>query len=201
VTSPADALPRRRGLREDDIVDAALDIIRSEGVAGLTMRNLAARLGVTVGAAYKHVASKDDLIWLVANRLYEDVDHTPGESQDALARVRLLLVRFHDVLASHPGLAQYVVAQDSLNHTGPAHLTSTIAGLLAEAGIPPALIGPAMAVLFYYITGELLVHTPRESSRRRRAADLAAGLDVILSGLRTEYVQAMPAVKARRRPA
>jgi len=48
------------------ILDRAFEILRDDGLAALTMRRLAADLGVAPGALYWHVASKQELVATVA---------------------------------------------------------------------------------------------------------------------------------------
>jgi AcrR family transcriptional regulator len=52
----------QEGIGNDEIVDAALDIIVRAGLAGLTLRPLAARAGISVTAISARMGSKDRLI-------------------------------------------------------------------------------------------------------------------------------------------
>lgn len=55
--------PSRRGVaRKNQIIDAALSIIGSDGIAGLSMRGVAAQAGLPLGAVGYYFRSKDDLI-------------------------------------------------------------------------------------------------------------------------------------------
>jgi TetR/AcrR family transcriptional regulator, tetracycline repressor protein len=56
-------------LSRTQIVDAAHAILTEQGLGGLTMRRLAQQLGVQPGALYYHVASKQDLLVAVAERI------------------------------------------------------------------------------------------------------------------------------------
>ena len=56
-------------LSREQIVNAAMTILRSYGLASLSMRNLAKNLGVQPGALYWHVKSKQDLLVLLAERI------------------------------------------------------------------------------------------------------------------------------------
>lgn len=53
---------RRTGLDRDDVIDAALDLVATEGPAALTMRRLSVRLGVATPTIYWHVGSRDGLV-------------------------------------------------------------------------------------------------------------------------------------------
>lgn len=58
---PAGALTGRRR----DIVDAALRILAAEGPAAVTMRRVAAELGIKAPSLYKHVSDKDVIVGLL----------------------------------------------------------------------------------------------------------------------------------------
>ncbi|MGH3275438.1 MAG: TetR family transcriptional regulator [Streptosporangiaceae bacterium] len=60
------------GLSRARIVDAAYSTVREHGLGGLSMRRLAHDLGVQPGALYYHVASKQDLLAAVAERILAD---------------------------------------------------------------------------------------------------------------------------------
>ena len=65
---------RGRGrLTRDRVLDAAVAIADREGLAGLTMRHLAAKLGVAPMALYMHVRSKEELLDGVADRIADDL--------------------------------------------------------------------------------------------------------------------------------
>src|SRR3981081_4526352 len=79
---PPAAADRQAGLGKDTILAAALDTHPERGVAGLSMRVLSQRLGVSLGATYRHVPNKDELLRLVAADLYARVvpaDDTAGD--------------------------------------------------------------------------------------------------------------------------
>lgn len=58
-----DAVKTKKGERtRQAILDAALDLLREEGVEGATMRAVAKRAGVSVGNAYYYFKSKEHLV-------------------------------------------------------------------------------------------------------------------------------------------
>jgi AcrR family transcriptional regulator len=65
---------RRRALTRDRVIAEALAIISADGAAALSMRALAARLGVVPAALYRHVTSKDQLYDLVLDGVLAEVD-------------------------------------------------------------------------------------------------------------------------------
>jgi TetR/AcrR family transcriptional regulator, tetracycline repressor protein len=61
------------GLTKAAIVQAALDLLNEAGMDGLTVRALAARLGVQAPALYWHVRSKQALLDEMATRIWRDI--------------------------------------------------------------------------------------------------------------------------------
>ncbi len=61
------------GITRDRVLDAALAIVEADGVDGITMRELAARLGVAVTAIYWHVGNKQTLLDELADRVIPEL--------------------------------------------------------------------------------------------------------------------------------
>ena len=84
-------------LNRTQIVDAAEDILTHHGLSGLTMRQLALHLGVQPGALYYHVASKQDLLVAVAERILNHSETTVSADDPTQAaldmRAALLPIR------------------------------------------------------------------------------------------------------------
>jgi TetR/AcrR family tetracycline transcriptional repressor len=64
---------RGRGLSPARIVDAALQLIDEQGLAAVTMRALAGRLGVEAMSLYKHVDNRDKLFDAVVDRIVDEL--------------------------------------------------------------------------------------------------------------------------------
>lgn len=67
--------PERPGpLRRDEIVSAARRMLQDSGLESVSLRRLAATLGVTAPALYAHVENKNDLLTAVAEQAFTDLD-------------------------------------------------------------------------------------------------------------------------------
>jgi AcrR family transcriptional regulator len=62
---------RHAGIDRDDVIDAALALVELGGGEALTMRKLAAELGVATTTIYWHVGNRDDLVLAVIARQAE----------------------------------------------------------------------------------------------------------------------------------
>jgi AcrR family transcriptional regulator len=54
--------------RQEQIVTASLEIISESGIQGLTIRNLAKKIGVTDGAIYRHFTGKEEILGTISER-------------------------------------------------------------------------------------------------------------------------------------
>ena len=64
------------------IVEVALEIARERGVKAVTMTSVAERLGVAMPALYYHVASRDELLGLIATSLLDTETPPQRAAQD-----------------------------------------------------------------------------------------------------------------------
>src|SRR5436305_2789756 len=67
----------------DKLCDAALEIFAEKGVEGLTLREVAARLGVSPMTPYRYFKDKDDILAAVRARAFNDF---AGALENAVAR-------------------------------------------------------------------------------------------------------------------
>jgi TetR/AcrR family transcriptional regulator, tetracycline repressor protein len=103
--------PRRRGrppraqqpLSRDRVLRAALALLDSRGLASVSVRQLASRLGVTPMALYNHFASKDDLLDALHEAVLLDVVRSgPRRGASWKSRVTTLAGDLRQALRAHP---------------------------------------------------------------------------------------------------
>jgi AcrR family transcriptional regulator len=58
------------------IVAAAIDVLDEAGVAGLSMRRVAQRLGTGAASLYAHVSGRDELLELVFDQLVGQLERS-----------------------------------------------------------------------------------------------------------------------------
>jgi len=88
------------------VVAAARDMIESDGLDALSLRKLAASLGVTAPALYAHVGSKRELLQAVAEDVFTEVlDRFRGIPEgDPLMRIRSMSAQYVSYAREHPHL-------------------------------------------------------------------------------------------------
>jgi AcrR family transcriptional regulator len=177
--SPA-ASDRSPGLDKHSIVSAALDIIAERGVQGLSMRLLSQRLGVSLGATYRHVPNKDELLRLAAADLYARVKPA-DDCDDEFEQAKRVMLTIHDLLAAYPGMAAHI-AQNVPEFTS-AQLTSLITDPLRTAGLSAAEADRIVFALVLLNAGHMLLRVPA-AWEGEAAAAFEEGVDLILRGAR-----------------
>jgi AcrR family transcriptional regulator len=168
---PSDDQNRRRQLTRERVVQEALAVIAQDGVEALTMRGLAARLGVVPGAVYRHVRNKQQLQDLVLDGVLAEVDVHLDLSLAWTEQLKLLAHRLRQVLEAHPGVAGILKTRDPL---GPHSLVLAEAflGPLQTAGFGNREAGLAFFLLVDYTIG-FAVSSPPTSVNEQRVRDPA----------------------------
>ncbi|MGE3619221.1 MAG: TetR/AcrR family transcriptional regulator [Acidimicrobiia bacterium] len=69
--------------RRDDIMRAATELMVQKGYSPTGVDEVARKAGITVGALYKYIGSKRDLLLLIFGRLTNEVDQVLAESAEA----------------------------------------------------------------------------------------------------------------------
>ncbi|MFD7295072.1 TetR/AcrR family transcriptional regulator [Streptomyces sp. NPDC059897] len=94
---------RRTALTLERIAAAAVELADEEGGSAVTMRRLAAKLGVAPMAAYRHVSGKEDLWALMFDRVSAELS-VPDEVSDWREVLRSFAVQTRELMLRHPWL-------------------------------------------------------------------------------------------------
>jgi AcrR family transcriptional regulator len=163
--APTDDQDRRPQLTRERVVAEALAVIAENGVQALTMRSLAARLGVVPGALYHHVRNKEQLQDLLLDGVLAEVDFDLEPSLPWTEQLKVLAHRLRAVLEDHPGVAGILKTRDPL---GPHSLALAEAFLspLQTAGFADRQAGLAFFLLVDYTIG-FAVSSPTSVNEQR----------------------------------
>jgi AcrR family transcriptional regulator len=169
--APTDDQDRRYRLTRERVVEEALAVIAHDGVQALTMRRLAARLGVVPGALYNHVRNKQQLQDLLLDGVLAEVDVHLDPSLAWTEQLKVLAHRLRRVLEAHPGVAGILKTRDPLGPNSLA-LAEAFLGPLQTAGFGDREAGLAFFLLLDYTIG-FAVNSPATSVNEQRVRDPA----------------------------
>ena len=186
---------RRRALTRDRVVAEALAIISAGGAAALSMRALAARLGVVPAALYRHVRSKEQLYDLVLDRVLAEVGCQADPALPWTGQVAALARRLRAVLEDHPGVAALLQTRDPIS---PASLALAEAFLapLRVAGLPGRQAALAFRLIYDYTLGFALSDPTSPGEQRIQDTATRAELHAFLRALPADRFPALAAVGA-----
>lgn len=175
--------------RRADVVDRAVGMLDRVGLDGLTMRKLAAELGVQPGALYHHFTNKDALLAAVADELL-----TRGRRATEIvtwdAELRLVCVELRDaMLACRDGATLLArVHALGLSEVDPEQRMYDV---LQRAAADDDVARIGARTLLHFVVGhvsEEQVARPEPRSAAAAAApesgDFHLGLSLVLDGLR-----------------
>jgi AcrR family transcriptional regulator len=164
--APIDDQDRRHQLTRERVVAEALAVIAQDGVQALTMRRLAARLGVVPGALYHHVRNKQQLQDLVLDNVLGEVDVQADPSLGWPGQLKVLAHRLRQVLEAHPGVAGILKTRDPLGPHSLA-LAEAFLGPLQAAGFDDREAGLAFFLLVDYTIGFAVAGIPTSANEQR----------------------------------
>lgn len=164
----AKAAPQREPLNRDAILAAAIDLADVDGVQGLSMRNLARRLGFEVMALYNHVANKDELLSLMVDTIASEIEE-PSADVAPLDAVRANAVSTRAVLVGHPWASELW-----LKHLpGPARVAQMefLLRTLAESGLSEELAHHGFHAVTNHVHGYTLQEQGMTLGQDRESAE------------------------------
>ena len=95
-----------------EIADAALRIIGGRGIAALTTATLAAELGVSSGAPFRHFASLENILEAAAQRTEEILRATlPDPTLPPLLQLERLFMTRAETVGQHAGVARLMFSE------------------------------------------------------------------------------------------
>lgn len=150
-------------LTQERVIDAGMAVFAEVGYYGLSMRQVAERLGARAGSLYYHVPSKSALLQLMADRVARQAYEAgsaalaalPGDA-DWKAKVEAQAESLRQSIRQHPGGAVMLADSPKVLSTGALLLMERLLQALGEAGLPDEHGGVAADALLSHITGFVL---------------------------------------------
>ncbi|MEV0303953.1 TetR/AcrR family transcriptional regulator [Streptomyces prasinus] len=211
------ARPRKPLLSTALIVETARELVDAEGLAALSTRRLAARLGVSGPSLYNHFRTKDEILEAVADSVSALVDLSMFEDgRDWRTALHDWAVSYRAALRAHPNIVP-VLARGPGRRPAALRLADAVYGAMVEAGWPPAQATSVGALMRYFIMGSALgsfaggfvddagaydpadyphlgqAHLLAEQQEKIDERAFETGLTALLDGLAGQYEQARSA--------
>ncbi|MEU6740489.1 TetR/AcrR family transcriptional regulator C-terminal domain-containing protein [Streptosporangium sandarakinum] len=146
---PAEPLSRPR------IVAAAIDLIEREGADAVSMRRIAADLGVGVMSLYNHVPSKSALLDGVAEAVLSQIEFTDDPDAEWTDRVRMQARAFRQIAHHYPRCTMVVVSRQLSSTAGLLPVERALS-TLRDAGFGGPEAVRVLRMFIAYIVGSLL---------------------------------------------
>ena len=104
-------------VRQEQIAEAAMEMIAAGGLSGLSIAGVAERVGIVPSAVYRHYEGKeavlDAVLDLLRSRLLANVEAVRAAEHNSLGRLRALFARHMTMLAENPAFPHVVFAHFS----------------------------------------------------------------------------------------
>jgi AcrR family transcriptional regulator len=151
---PRSRRPAKQPLTAGRIVATAIEILDREGLDAVTTRRVAEALGTGSASLYAHVASRDELVELMVDRIAADItvpEPDPARWQDQL---RAYAHHAQQVWASHADIARASLATIP---TGPERLrvVESLLAILRAAGFSDQVAAWSVDRLQIYIDADV----------------------------------------------
>jgi AcrR family transcriptional regulator len=180
----------RTKLSRERVLTAAIDLADHGGIESLTMRKLAAALGVEAMSLYNHVANKGDLVDAIVDRVISEIELPSGETWDVA--IRTCAISAHDALLRHPWACSLVISPTSTSPVPPPQRLAYMEWLLGRlrgGGFSAELTYHAYHALDSHILGFTLWELGHSSAARNLAAGhpFADVVATMLAKLRADH--------------
>jgi AcrR family transcriptional regulator len=168
--------PAKPPLSERAIVDAALEILLSEGVAAVTMRRVAAALDTGAASLYVYVSGSEGLFQAMLDRVTASIELEVPDAARWREQLHSLLQRMFRALVAHPGIAAMTLSDPPTTEVV-LLLTENMLEILDVGGISPhdaAWTCDILVMLVIAVASEDDARTQRGRSDDERRDQIAA---------------------------
>jgi len=144
-------MPRQALISREDILDATLALADQRGLAAVTMRAVAAQLGVTAMSLYHHVRDKDDLLDGLVERLLAELP-LPDPSLPGEERLHALASSMRQTACRHPAAFPLLLRRPVATEAALA-VREVVYTALNDTGVPDELVPRVERLLSTFVIG------------------------------------------------
>ena len=165
--------PAKAPLSEEAIVDAALAILKAQGLEAVTMRRVAAALDTGPGSLYVYVSGRDGLLEAIVGSIVATIELETPDPKRWRAQLHSLLMRMRDAFVDHPGLAAAAMVDPP--RTEPVlRLLENLLGILLAGGLAPQEAAWAADILAAQVNYAAIEAELRRTAPEALADDIKA---------------------------
>ena len=157
---------QRPPLAREQIVRAAIQLANAEGLEALSMRRLAKELGAGAMSLYCHIPNKDDLLDLMLDAAFGEVELPEEASADWRADLRLFAWNMLSVLRRYAWLPS-LISSRPLPSPNRLRYVERFLSELEVLGIDFTTIGGILSTVEAYVDGFAQSEAAPEAIRRR----------------------------------
>ncbi|MFC7403874.1 TetR/AcrR family transcriptional regulator [Georgenia alba] len=143
---------RKPSLTPEEVVGTAVAMADTEGLEGVSMPRLAARLGKATMSLYRYVSSKEELVALMLDRAIGAPDVAPYRDLDWRASLWRWATDARQVYLAHPWTLPLVTRRRTMGPNETAWLELAVASL-AECDLTPAETIDTVLLVNGYVRG------------------------------------------------
>ena len=144
--------PAKPALSREAIVDAALAIVREEGIDALSMRRVAQALDTGPASLYVYVANRDELWELLFDAAIGSIETEPTDPERWREQLHELAGRMvHMMVVEYPGMARMAMARIPVGDNA-LRVNESMLSLLKAGGVGDQAAAYAADLLSMYVT-------------------------------------------------
>jgi AcrR family transcriptional regulator len=151
-----------------EIASAGVTLADARGLAAVTMRSLAASIGTAPASLYRYVATRDELVELMADQVYGEVTQDQPGPGDPVAGLLRLAHQGRAVYLRHPWLLD-VPASGTMPGPNAVAFIEQVLAALAEVELTAA----ARLETIGLFSGAVRLFAQAEIDQRRAGQDMA----------------------------
>ncbi|MBB3606147.1 AcrR family transcriptional regulator [Mycolicibacterium sp. BK556] len=177
---------RKPTLSREIVIEAALDLIDSDGLGALNLRKLADRMGISAMTPYHYFEDKADLlsamIEYAMTPLANDLD--PNLSSDK--QIGAAMLDLHRILDRHPGVVDLIIAESDKLRLD--EFRQSLIATLQKAGLSRPRSADVLRSLTSYVLGYTMLNRlrPEQPNRSAPPDSFDVGLEMMMRSLREE---------------
>lgn len=102
--------------RQQQIIDVSLELISENGIQGLTIKNLAKRIGFSESAIYRHYENKIEILVAILNYFKENTERIfvieLKSDEDAITKIQNLFINQFRIFTKSPSFLAVIFSEE-----------------------------------------------------------------------------------------